>query len=214
MRSIKVKDNLGLARRYVANIFLRFGRTDVIEDSYEYSWCCEGLMIAEREYDPMKLNPQTGKPFAFSSLAWKCMFTACSHGYRKKLRLDCLNPISISEEWQFGFSKDQNDDISNPIVEVLKKIELKDYLQKDFKMLLMYYLKNMTMQVIGKKFGVCKERVRQRMNRAKEYIAKKIDYEDLEEDVNMSYFRKEIQQWYENDFNEDFFNEDYYQSAV
>jgi len=77
---------------------------------------------------------------------------------------------------------------------------LEKHFQLDLEMLIAYYLEEMTLEQVGNRYGVTKERIRQRINRVKEHIADNIDFELLEENSNVSGYRDGIQWWCQDDF--------------
>ena len=203
-----------------------------IEDSDTFADALIGLVQAERDYDPTRLNAKTGKPLAFSTCAYKYMWTACIQGHRNRCRQDRLEPWQADDEWQFGLSEDEPTDnyAANAVAEQLKSMKLEGFLKKDLEMLLTYYLGEMTLkqemileqvnklqeppisnslemtlEQVGKLQDppICKERVRQRINRVKQYIVSTVHYETLEEIANVSRYRDGIQRWWEDDFNQE-----------
>jgi RNA polymerase sigma factor (sigma-70 family) len=201
-RSAKAEDNLGLAFKY-AQKFCPPGIP--IEDSDAFADALIGLVQAERDYDPTRLNKTTGKPLAFSTCAYKYMMVACCQGYRKRQTLDRLQPWQAEEEWQFGLATDESTDkyAANAMSEILKKVKLEGHLQIDLEMLLAYHLEELTLEQVGNRYGVTKERIRQRINRVRQHIVDTIDFELLEEFADVGSYRDGIQRWWEDDFDEE-----------
>lgn len=191
-KSAKAEDNIGLAFKF-AQKFCPPGLP--IEDSDAFADALIGLVQAERDFDP-------SRGYAFSTCAYRYMQTACCSGYRARQRVDRLQPWQAEEEWQFGLSEDETKDnyAANAMAEVLKGIKLEKHFQLDLEMLIAYYLEEMTLEQVGNRYGVTKERIRQRINRVKEHIADNIDFELLEENSNVSGYRDGIQWWCQDDF--------------
>jgi RNA polymerase sigma factor (sigma-70 family) len=192
-KSAKAKDNIGLAFKY-AQKFCPPGMP--IEDSDAFADALIGLVQAERDFEPER-------GFAFSTCAYRYMQTACSSGYRTRTRQERLQPWNAEEEWQFGLSEDENKDkyAANAVAEILRGIKLEKHFQLDLEMLITYHLEEMTLEQVGKRYGVTKERIRQRINRVRKHLAETIDFEAIEERANVSGYRDGIQRWWEDDFN-------------
>tara|TARA_Y100000034_G_scaffold103692_1_gene129528 strand:- start:6404 stop:7045 length:642 start_codon:yes stop_codon:yes gene_type:complete len=192
--------NLGLAYKYAQ----KFCPPEVsIEDTETYADACIGLVKAERDYDVSRLNPATGKPYAFSTCAWQYMRTECATGHRDRSRSDRLQAWHAEEEWQFGITHDESDEryVATPVVELLKKLKLKNYLALDLEMLLVYHLEELTLKQVGERYGVSKERIRQRIGRVAEHILATVDYAQLEELADVCGYRDGLQRWWKDDFN-------------
>lgn len=202
-KSAKAKDNIGLAYKYAQ----KFCPPNIpIEDSDVFADALIGLVQAERDYDPTRLN-EKGKPLAFSTCAYKYMWTACVQGYRERCKQDRLDSWNAEEEWQFGLSEDESIDnyAANAVTEYLKGMKLPGHLQRDLELLLTYYLQELTLSQVGalQNPPICKERVRQRINRVKEYLASTVNYEVLEEIANVGSYRDGIQRWWKNDLSDE-----------
>lgn len=201
----RAEDNLGLAYKY-AQKFCPPGTP--VEDSEVFADALTGLAKAEKAYDPTKLN-QSGQPIAFSTCAWVYMSTECKSGYRERKRQNRIPSWTAEEEWQFGLSEDEPRDkyAASAIATLLAAIQFpeeeEDKLQKDLQMLIHYYLGEMTLNEVGKIYGVTKERIRQRLARICEYIRDNITQEQLEDIADVGSYRDGLQRWWKDDFDKE-----------
>lgn len=185
MKSAKAEDNIGLAYRY-AEKYCPSGTS--VMDSEAFSDALLGLCKAERDYDPNRINPDTGKPYAFTTCAWRYMFTECYQGYQKRLRLNrvqCLNFDEWYKREELKMVSSPEEDtiyIATAMVKYLQSLVIEEEdLQKDLDVMLTYYLRELTLKEVGDIFGISKEKVRQRIIRIKDHIAQMIDYCDFVE---------------------------------
>jgi len=201
--SNKAKDNLGLAFKYAKTLADRFGHEGKLEDSEFYSNALMGLVAAEKNYKSDKINPITGKPYKFSTYAYRCMMTHCTKKGTLKEKnepLDNVIPLTKKQAKDNMLEKLTIDNKSNGDEEYEAKLMLttlkrkingykdsplinKKSLKLDFQMLLRHYVEEKTLEEVGKEFKVSKERVRQRVERIKQFIAYNIRYAELKKPV-------------------------------
>ena len=159
-----VEANLGLARAVVC----KFGRPKggKIEDSELYSAACFGLMRAAATFDPTKSK--------FSTWATRIMRNQILSILRKKdsaILLSSLEP----EELDVSLVDDCDNSCPLHLASLFIKERRSDSPKEreDKVILSMRYMQEMSLSEIAKKFGLSKERIRQRIQSSIISIRKK-----------------------------------------
>lgn len=151
------EENISLVTSYVLKHHPPDGGFPV-EDTEEYSWGSFGLWKACLTFEVDQGNK-------FSTYAYYCIRNAIINGFRQNSRLaPTIDPLEIDGK------NCSSDDVHNPfqMVELILKEgnDEKPRDKVDRQMLVMYYLDDMTLEEVGKRFQVTKNRVRQRIGRA------------------------------------------------
>lgn len=158
------EENLGLVTGYILKHCPPAGGMP-IEDTDEYSWGCYGLWKACLTFERDQGNQ-------FSTYAFYCIRNAILNGFRQISRqTPTVDPFEIDGKNCSG------DESSNPY-QMVELILQEDKVDKpsdrlDREMLVLYYLEGMTLEEVGKRFQVTKNRVRQRIGRAIKLIRQK-----------------------------------------
>ena len=178
----RLEDHLGLAADFV---FRNFGRKQgrilipkggkpnsrgtPVEDTEEYSIAVEALWAAIEHYDP-----DTG--FKFSTYARRCIRNAFFALYRKRtVPLELVDPKTIEVTKENCTSERDPEALLKPLL--ADSEDDKEYHKLDKEMMLKHYLEQLTLEEIGRIYGVGKNRVKQRIDRAIATIQHKIEGE-------------------------------------
>jgi RNA polymerase sigma factor (sigma-70 family) len=159
------EDNLGLVSDVVLSHFPPQGGVP-LEDTEAYSLGCVGLWKACRTFEKNRKN-------LFSTYAYHCIRNSIISGYRRNHRaIPTFDPKELDKNCSPPITSNfSNEKIISAILSGDAGDKPKDKIDRE--MLIMYYLGEMTLEQIGNKFKVSKNRVRQRVRRAIEFIRQK-----------------------------------------
>jgi len=150
LKEVNAEEHLGLAYDYVLRNCCIKG--DVL-DSEEYSDAVLGLMQAVDTFNHKN---------EFSTYAAVCIRNAVVQGFRARKRFpEVYSEIEIQEDDTTYLFEDEDE-----MSWVLEAEFEKSYEQLDRQMMLEHYLERLSMKTIGRKYGVTKGRVSQRIARA------------------------------------------------
>lgn len=167
---IDISDHIALA----ISITLPFTKVRPVDGTPEYDWAIDGLLYAQSNYNP-SFNTK------FSTYATYCIRGYILNGIRKSRNKSCVNPICCD---MTDFAHNNGSEWLLPQVKLQWSIDISECLNAypihtpadaiDKSILIAYYLHSWTLKEIGQKFGMGKERVRQRRERALEVMRKLI----------------------------------------
>jgi RNA polymerase sigma factor (sigma-70 family) len=179
---------LNLAKKTIAKFAPKFYNglsTEMLKNNDAISDVATAIMYADWRYNPERKG-KNGQSKTLYSYRNQCAIwaikTYVTNKYKKNnthISLDCLSKISdqslhdILEDKScinpetILMQKELNTNLNSSINDLLQSSQLTE---KQRTQLRMYYLENKTLSLIGKKFGVSREAVRQNIKRAMELI--------------------------------------------
>lgn len=179
MKKINVEQWIPLAAK-VTKEFVPFNLNQKLEDTDEFSDAFLALYFACENFDP-DYRTKKGKSVTFKTYAWVVMARAIIQGRKARDSDRKLESVVLSDLERPDHAYEILD-LSNleekPPVHLLKLFfeenDLDTKAEKRYKNILReYYLSDLTLEEVGKKYGIGKERVRQLVNKGLEVIKQK-----------------------------------------
>ncbi len=188
----KLSTYLDLAKKTISKFAPKFIAKEMLCCNDAVSDVATAIMFADWKFDPNRVGSKTGSKKTLYSYRNQCAIWAIKTYITNKYKTKNSTKYSLD----FSFDDDDNSSVSNQLCDpstkdplsILIENEQKDIISESVYNLLhssilsdkqkdqikLYYIDNLTLSAIGKKYGVSREAVRQNIKRAidsiKQYV--------------------------------------------
>lgn len=188
----KLSTYLDLAKKTISKFAPKFIAKEMLYCNDAVSDVATAIMFADWKFDPNRVGSKTGSKKTLYSYRNQCAIWAIKTYITNKYKTKNSTKYSLD----FSFDDDDNSSVSNQLCDpstkdplsILIENEQKDIISESVYNLLhssilsdkqkdqikLYYIDNLTLSAIGKKYGVSREAVRQNIKRAidsiKQYV--------------------------------------------